>query len=527
MNVQHIVARRFMCHKTLDVKLPDRGLVLVTGSNGVGKSSLIETIAWTVWGKTLRGTNPGKHADVALTTVEFGAHRNGKSLQWAKPGEQPTTYENATKAREALESLVGTRDLWQRASVFSSHDAATFSSATDAQRKRLLEQLAGVAHFDAALKTCREELREHNVQHALSTGAVSHAEQSLGMHRARLADLQQQPTDAVDTAATREAYTKVCAAYESIQRDLDADRAAQLERTAKLAQCEERVRAASKRARRVADGFCPLCGQAVCRDLLDELRGRATKAARVAAAVAEARNIQTDCAAVHREEVQAELAEMREAMHDMRDGMIAAETAWGIADSRAETAKVVQSAIESAKADLEMNRTQLDATKHELTIAQACEQVLGLRGVRVRVLGQLLGAIESATNAYLAEMAPPAVSIRLKPYTQRKSGKVASAISMDVQGVGGEQGYKAASGGERRRIDAACMLALADLASAAYGRTPGTLWMDEVFDALDPAGVAGVSGTLERMAQDRAVVVITHSPELVSGLPTPAAQLEF
>jgi len=111
------------------------------------------------------------------------------------------------------------------------------------------------------------------------------------------------------------------------------------------------------------------------------------------------------------------------------------------------------------------------------------------------------------------------VSLQLSPYTERKSGVVSDSISIKVSGVGGGRGYKAASGGERRRIDAALLLALAEVSSAAAGQAPGTLWMDEVFDALDEEGVDAVSDVLAELAEERAVVLITHSSVLASRVP--------
>ena len=58
MNVHEIRLTGFMSHDDTAVALPDRGLVVLTGDNGAGKSSLIEAVAVALWGKTLRGTDP-------------------------------------------------------------------------------------------------------------------------------------------------------------------------------------------------------------------------------------------------------------------------------------------------------------------------------------------------------------------------------------------------------------------------------------------------------------------------------------
>lgn len=90
---------------------------------------------------------------------------------------------------------------------------------------------------------------------------------------------------------------------------------------------------------------------------------------------------------------------------------------------------------------------------------------------------------------------------------------------MEIIGAGGGHGYRGASGGERRRIDIAIMLALAEIAEYASGAQPGTMFMDEVFDALDADfGVPRATDVLQELSRTRCVVVVTHNAELARAL---------
>jgi DNA repair exonuclease SbcCD ATPase subunit len=161
-----------------------------------------------------------------------------------------------------------------------------------------------------------------------------------------------------------------------------------------------------------------------------------------------------------------------------------------------------------------------DAALDAAEESRAVERVFSMTGVRAQLLSGALQGIESIADAWLARLAPQArpMHLRLKSYTEKASGAVSDAISLDVEGAGGGHGYRGASGGERQRINVALCLALGEVASAAYGIAPGTLFLDEVFDALDADGVAAVRDALEDMARDRAVLVITHAPALVESL---------
>jgi DNA repair exonuclease SbcCD ATPase subunit len=147
------------------------------------------------------------------------------------------------------------------------------------------------------------------------------------------------------------------------------------------------------------------------------------------------------------------------------------------------------------------------------------ERVLGLRGVRAPLLAGSLSGIEAVANAWLARLGRAGLRVVLHPYSEKKSGGVVDAISLDVAGAGGGYGYKASSGGERRRIDVALMLALAEVAAAAHGHLQGTMFFDEVFDQLDVGGLDSLAEALQELAQDRCVVVITHSEILVDRVP--------
>jgi DNA repair exonuclease SbcCD ATPase subunit len=183
----------------------------------------------------------------------------------------------------------------------------------------------------------------------------------------------------------------------------------------------------------------------------------------------------------------------------------------------------------------EANAELLRGAQAKLKVLSAAEAALGLRGARVQLLARMLSGLEAAANVWLARVASNSAGteraaesahlavkgygqmrLHLKPYVEKKTGGIADALSLEVEGAGGGFGYRAASQGERRRIDVALLLALADVAAASHGVSPGTLFFDEVFDSLDDAGVDAVCEVLGGLARDRCVVVVTHSPGLAN-----------
>lgn len=529
MNVTSLTLTNFLSHDSTTLDLPSRGVVVVTGPNGAGKSSFVEAVAVAAWGKTLRGTAPwrdGQAGSVSIQTtdglrVERSRSKGGKaSLDWRRAGVDLVEYETSTKAQEALEAIIGVQDVWRRTSVFSSSDAAHFSLATDGERKRLLESILQLDRFDVALEACRRDLA--TVRQRVSaadklvatlTARVDAAQQAV--ERAR--EEAQAVAPSAPVAQLGEDLQRLDASIAAYQADLAANQARrrqlELERTGLGLIVEDKARALT----RIESGACPTCGQAT-RALADELR-QELSAARTSQAT---QMIDLDALLSELREEAQELTDEARILARKRETLSAQ-----LASARALASAHVRAQRALAQAEQEASRwqAQLGEAQSALAVGQAeqeeleaCDRVLGLRGVRATLLGQALLGIEQVANGWLARLGEGRLRLRLGATTERKSGAVADAISLDVEGAGGGYGYRASSGGERRRLDIALLLALAEVASAVAGTQPGTLWVDEAFDALDSQGVAVVAEALQQIAETRCVVVVTHSEELAQAI---------
>jgi DNA repair exonuclease SbcCD ATPase subunit len=279
---------------------------------------------------------------------------------------------------------------------------------------------------------------------------------------------------------------------------------------------------------RLKSSECPTCGQDIPEKLRqgyrDDIEG-AQKRAQVAEQTFERAQ----------REVEAQIADLSIELHDLNEQTNALAVERKTRDERARAArremeeqehlagthkaiglqiKQCEEGIAEVTQAVEAVQVSLAAARKALDELQAVESVLGLKGVRAHVLGKALGGLERVANAWLSRIAGPDLRLKLCPYSEKKTGGISDSISLDVAGAGEGFGYKASSGGERRRIDVALLLALAEVAQAAHGLTPGTLFADECFDALDVDGAYRVAEVLREIARDRAVVVISHSDTL-------------
>jgi DNA repair exonuclease SbcCD ATPase subunit len=421
-----------------------------------------------------------------------------------------------TKAQAVLDGRIGSWDVWRRSHVFSSADAAPFTCATDAERKRLLENLLSLDKFDTALEACRADRRAAEVAVADVERRAAVLAERLSGAKQRLADAQAVVGEAVPIVPSTVAWADLVSDGE---RAASQVRARWRELATQPATLEAEVRTARRQQEALANDVCPTCGQGIDESLRARAAGHLTAASR------SLEQRRTEIAA-QEVALKAEVVELEEELSTLRAK--ATEAQVRASEARREEARQASRRAVLEESEREMGRIRDEAQREiakaaslsaDLGGLQACEQALGLRGVRAHVLGRALGGIEAAANAWATKLG--GMPVKLRPYSERKSGGVADCISIDIEGRGD---YRATSGGERRRIDVAMMLALAEIAAAAHGQTPGTLWFDEVFDALDGTGVAAACSVLSALAEERAVIVISHSDALVGQL-DPAVHL--
>lgn len=529
MLCRRIELHGFMRHDRAVVELPARGVVLVTGDNGAGKSSLVESVAWALWGRTLRGANPwrgGQGAPICVVAVDGPAvqvrrERGGRrsTLAWNRPGDAPAEYETATKAQAALDAVVGTFDMWRRTHVFTSADAWAFTSATDAQRKVMLEALLGLDMFDIALERCRTDLRDAVVTAQRAENDIARIRGALQTAQGQAASLRgAQPGDAGDIDAVNRELRRLDAALEAAAIDSEALSSAQRAAEADAAA----VSRAQAEARRVVAGVdrptCDACGQQVQPEHAD--RVRAEQRAKIAAAVEAAKDANDRLRAVAAERTAHDADVQR--MRARRDALLRQQATHAAAQRQRDTwagllrdADAQVAKLTAEEADAAARVADLRARVADLRTA---EQVLGLRGVRAQVLDGALYAVQQVANVWLTRFAGEGVELKLHSRTALKGGGTADTIAVEVVGFGDVEGYAGASAGERRRVDVALMLALAEVMRARAGAEAGTLWFDEVFDVLDATGVDAVCAALREVAAERPVVVVTHHAELAARL---------
>ena len=558
--------------------VPERGVVLLRGENGAGKSGVVECLGFGLFGKTLRGRKPwASSTDAHMGHVEvrgtlstgaaFVARREylrGKARVtcnvWARDAERtPATHESNTKAQEELARALGVPwDGWRTTHVLTTATATAFTRATDSERKVLVEGLLGASAFAAA--------------HADALRAVSAARHEMSAARAKVDGLKFGVTSAALTLAR--AVESAAVDVAAVQAELSEVRAA-LARAKAAATAAQDAYAASQAS---------IDPELVARDPAVQAARAAIDSASTRAAVAsEALYAARDrLAALRRSPPADTCASCGQRVPDGRAHHFAELDRLGCAEgAAAEAAKQASEAVVAARqahealvgpmyealcartdAHARVRAVHEDALRkmQELGLREAAlaGQVRALERGGARSIEELRAAKENAEAAfetaqcalYAAEcehdarsavahvLSPAGVRARLlssalaaitdganewlaqlaPTHAMRLAlsldGGARDALALTIEGAGGAEGYNALSVGEQRRVDLALMLALAECSAHGQRASSLPLVFDEVFDGLDVKGVEALGSLVAGYAAHRPVFVVSHSPLL-------------
>lgn len=528
MRIKKIRLSGFVNHHLTEVNLPERGIVLISGPNGSGKSTIIEGASWGLFGKTLRGqapvgctSTPGCDVETDAVFVSRCMTGDRTKLIWAERQEdgelaEPVRYDTMTKAQEALNAHVGRFEIWRRAHVFSSSDAAHFSMATAGERQRLLEAILGLEQFDPASQDCRDDLRE-------AVRAATDLELELTRLEARLEAEQTRWEEArealamepekIDTEEVLEIIETIAARCKECESEIDETLRSIRNRTTVAAGASYEAKQFFKHLEKLGGKKCPTCHQMIPQKLVEGLESKALEAQKLANAA----NKEADAIVNHLESQEVDLQGERALLIERRARLKNKLAAAKASKERIERAeRIVQEAsLRHTHGEMEVAEKQakLEGLTARVAELKAVDQVLGLKGVRAHVLGRALVGLESVGSRWLERFSNGKMSLMLSPQREKKTGGRTNEISLHIEGAGGGD-YRGCSLGQRRRIDLAVLFALGEMATSGAGLAPGTLFIDEAADSLDVEGVAIFEETVRELSRERCVVVISHREDL-------------
>lgn len=182
MKFKKLIAQNFLSLRDIELELDERGLVLICGenrdnpdfqSNGAGKSSITESLAYVLYGRTMRGirgddvvNNVSKKNCKVMLDIEDDDGTQYRISRFRKHSQQGNKFylycngKDITPKSEAdftqfIVNLLQMDYLTFTSSIMYSSSSFKFSSATDSELKAAFDTLLG---FDI-YKDCQDEAK--------------------------------------------------------------------------------------------------------------------------------------------------------------------------------------------------------------------------------------------------------------------------------------------------------------------------------------------------------------------------------
>ncbi len=212
------------------------------------------------------------------------------------------------------------------------------------------------------------------------------------------------------------------------------------------------------------------------------------------------------------DEATAMLAEARQRLGQLREEL-------GAVDFRVKQ-------LLNLEAQVELERSLLEAKKEEALTYRELESAFGRDGVQTMLIEQALPELEEEANRRLDQMTNGRISVRLHTQKQQQSGTTVDSLEILVRDDAGTRDYAMYSGGEAFRVDFALRIALARLLARRAGAELPTLIIDEGFGSQDAEGIdrlveainaiSGVHSAGPGPAHEpfELILVVTHVEEL-------------
>jgi DNA repair exonuclease SbcCD ATPase subunit len=250
ININQIQSTDLFSYASLELNLLDRGLVLVEGKNGSGKSTIFETLLWTLFGETSKKLKADdvirENLDHSLakgrtcgyvsldcdgTVVEVYRYRKHKKYENSMllfADRQPLKMGSDSETLKRLEKMIGHDfDTFCTTVVFP-QGGTEFVGLNDAAIKSILDRVFHVERFGEAQERAKEQLKFLREQFLKSSSSqqeigrqIVDADDDLKQLRTKQSDFNSQRK--LDEAAKQDALNKLHANVPTVDRNLVAE----------------------------------------------------------------------------------------------------------------------------------------------------------------------------------------------------------------------------------------------------------------------------------------------------------------
>ena len=503
MKIKSIKIQNFYSFESTTVSFDKyKGLVLVKGtnkdaggSNGSGKSALIEAIYFGLTGKTIRKSTEDSIVNVKhkkKCSVELELDNDVLIVRQKKPSKlrlfikgEERTKESIAKTQQYIDSILRINYKVLLSSMFFGQENHTNFLDCNAEDKRNivktfldLDEIFSMrdrikshkAGFYQKMKEQDSLMEEHNTmieEFGASIKKIKKAKQQFSDYDENILELSLEDIIKSEQQESERSWQLV-----SIDRELD-------DVNREILKYKTRLELGDTK------GVCDKCGQSV-----EEKLNKAF--------------IETEIAKLEKEHL---------ILLNSREGLEQAKV--NIPISSSEFSKILaykdlcrdetnyEGLIETYKEKIK-DRSELKAeSKLDYEVMRFWEKAFSQQGIIKFIIKNILDYLNNKVNYYTSFL----TNSKYNLYFDEELNEKIITEDQVIQ-------YISLSGGEKRKINLAVMMALKDLLLLTDKDQSNILFLDEIAENLDEEGINGLYNLLQEIKKDKLIFVITHNKYL-------------
>jgi DNA repair exonuclease SbcCD ATPase subunit len=567
MDLKSVTISNFLSFGESQSYVVEPGAILVTGenldeggSNGCGKSSFVDAIAWALFGKTTRGLKADevvnrrtkKNCAVILEINHLGNHytisRYRKHKEFGdrlivKKNEETIEYGTVAMTEEWICSEFSLDyDLFTCTVLFAQGNTFNFVDSGNKSQKEILSKIMRI-NYERYQQKAKDRQKELELEVQKSEREIdilkSHQIENLDVHfqdQEKVWELERADRIELLTSRLAECNEKL---KSIVVEDVSLLKILKDKVTAKKLEAKNRYESIDSKileikmsireinSRKKTGDKCPTCNQPWPNDTEWRNQHVGKEAARLDALIKDLESL--------KERAKEKIEKLDDKMIQIRSQIAAVqdkETARSITagqiltlENEIEELKNSKNPVMELKAKEQERQNKIkdkiaqiessiEKAKSELPLVSFWVQAFGDSGIKSFVFDLICSSLTSKANKYLNTLTSGSVAVTFDTQKKLKSGEIREKFDCSIITDGQAIPYAAYSGGEKRRISLSVDMGLAEIMSEYYESNFNFLIFDEQSNYLDDQGRRQFFSLIKQLGRDKAVYVIDHDASL-------------